>query len=215
MIGCVFLQKVAKVVSDPTTRGIIIGSLFTLAGVIVQGIIAYFLEGRKNRLAMKTEKLRYEFSKDKQDREERISYARELQQKREKAYRDFVNFYNRFLTGLGVLIKGKESIAIPKVEIPNVKNESVEDKSNEQLGFLLGQTSNINTAIRLYGSKEICEKANDFIILFLQMEASGTITCDKVISLSNILDAIINAMNKENHLFDPSHYCLKGDNNPA
>ena len=214
VIGCVFLQKVAKVVSDPTTMGIIIGSLFTLAGVFLQGVVAYFLEGRKNRLAIKTEKLRYEFSKDEQNRKERISYARELQQKREKAYLDFVNFYNRILIGLATLAKGKESIDFPIVEFPNGKKDLGVDNANGQLGFLLGQTSDINTAIRLYGSKDICDKASAFIVPFLQMESSGTITYDKILSLSNILDAIIYAMNEENHLFEPSHCgCLKVENN--
>ena len=173
VIGCVFLQKVAKVVSDPTTMGIIIGSLFTLAGVFLQ-----------------------------------------LQQKREKAYLDFVNFYNRILIGLATLAKGKESIDFPIVEFPNGKKDLGVDKANGQLGFLLGQTSDINTAIRLYGSKDICDKASAFIVPFLQMESSGTITYDKILSLSNILDAIIYAMNEENHLFEPSHCgCLKVENN--
>ncbi len=184
-----------------------------MVGVLIQGVVAYFLEGRKNRLAIKTEKLRYEFLKDEQDRKERILYARELQQKREKAYLDFVNFYNRILIGLGTLVKGKESVAIPSVEIPNGKRDTVADKANEQLGFLLGQTSDINTAIRLYGSKEICDKVNGFIAPFIQMEASGTITYEKVLSLSNILDMVIYAMNEENQLFDPSQYCFKDKNN--
>ena len=91
MSESVFLHKIVEFVSDPTTKGIIIGSLFTLLGVLFQGCISYFIEGKKHKLAMKSEKQRYEFSKDEQARKEKVAYARELQQKREKAYLDFVN----------------------------------------------------------------------------------------------------------------------------
>ena len=57
--------------------------------------------------------------------------------------------------------------------------------------------------------EQICDKVNGFIAPFIQMEASGTITYEKVLSLSNILDMVIYAMNEENQLFDPSQYCLK------
>ena len=40
-------------------------------------------------------------------------------------------------------------------------------------------------------------------------------TYEKVLSLSNILDMVIYAMNEENQLFDPSQYCFKDKNNHA
>ena len=197
MCESVFLDKIVEFVSDPTTKGIIIGSLFTLLGVLFQGCISYFIEGKKHKLAMKSEKQRYEFSKDEQARKEKVAYARELQQKREKAYLDFVNFYNRLLVGLLALTKIKKNVEVPKIE------QAFDDKSKEQLGFILGQTSDLNTAIKLYGSKEICAKANEFVNSYIDMETSGIITYDKVLSLANCLDALIYAMNEENQLFEP------------
>ena len=191
------LHKIVEVVSDPTTKGIIIGSLFTLLGVFFQGIVSFLLEGRKYKLAMKNEKQRNEFSKEEQIRKEKVAYARELQQKREKAYLDFVNFYNRLLVGLLALTKIKKNVEVPKIE------QTFDDKSKEQLGFILGQSSDLNTAIRLYGSKEICAKANEFVNSYIDMETSGIITYDKVLSLANCLDALIYAMNEENQLFEP------------
>lgn len=191
------LHKIVEVVSDPTTKGIIIGSLFTLLGVFFQGIVSFLLEGRKYKLAMKNEKQRNEFSKEEQTRKEKVAYARELQQKREKAYLDFVNFYNRLLVGLLALTKIKKNVEVPKIE------QAFDDKSKEQLVFILGQSSDLNTAIRLYGSKEICAKANEFVNSYIDMETSGIITYDKVLSLANCLDALIYAMNEENQLFEP------------
>lgn len=191
------LHRIVEVVSDPTTKGIIIGSLFTLLGVFFQGIVSFLLEGRKYKLAMKNEKQRNEFSKEEQTRKEKVAYARELQQKREKAYLDFVNFYNRLLVGLLALTKIKKNVEVPKIE------QAFDDKSKEQLVFILGQSSDLNTAIRLYGSKEICAKANEFVNSYIDMETSGIITYDKVLSLANCLDALIYAMNEENQLFEP------------
>ena len=65
-----------------TTIGIIIGSMFTLLGVIVNGVITFVMSRSAHDREVEEHK-RCEQKKD----------ADELRAKREMAYRDFANYY--------------------------------------------------------------------------------------------------------------------------
>lgn len=72
-----------------TTIGIIIGSCFTLAGVIVNGVITYFLNRNTHSLEVE-ERKRCEQKKEDDD----------IKKKREQVYLKFINHYS-FLISLG------------------------------------------------------------------------------------------------------------------
>lgn len=72
-----------------TTLGIVIGSGMTLAGVILQGLISWFLGWRKDVRE-----------------EERQKYAR-----REAAYREFINLYGAILAANGCAVASSNPAA--------------------------------------------------------------------------------------------------------
>ena len=184
-------EKLLEIISDPTTRGIIIGSFFTLLGILIQGLISWMLESLRHRWSFNAETCRFERESKERECKESRDYKIEWQKKREKAYLDFACFYNRVLMGAQL-----EAQKTGKMEVvhPNLSSNS---KSSLELVTSLGIMSDVNSTLRLYGSNEVCIAASNFYIGLLKCEQSGRMTCEQIVSSIAELNAVVALMNRE------------------
>ena len=184
-------EKLLELLADPTTRGIVIGSLFTLMGVFVQGFISWGLELLRHVLASKNEKRRFEREAKERERREARDYMIEWQKKREKAYLDFACFYSRLLVSaqLSAQKSGKMELLPP--------NLSDNNPNAAEIAAYLGNMSDVNSALRLYGSPEVCIAASNFYTGLLKCEQAEQMTTDQIAASIVELDAVIALMNRE------------------
>ena len=119
-----------------TTIGIIIGSGFTVLGVILQGAISWFLNWKTHKMTL-----------DEQSQKEKRAKTEEMWHKKEAAYKNFVD-----IVGL-VLMLSRE--AADEVPYPIPKN--IAD------GSIFKEMANAMTSIQLYGSPKIADEVRKFM----------------------------------------------------
>ena len=119
-----------------TTIGIVIGSGFTVLGVMVQGAISWFLNWKTHKMTL-----------DEQCKKEKRAKAEELWHKKEAAYKTFVD-----IVGLSLMMAD----AVSKQSASPIP----EDVSN---GHILKEMSGALTSILLYGSSKIADDVDKFM----------------------------------------------------
>ena len=184
-------EELVKIASDPTTRGIIIGSFFTVLGIIVQGVISWLLELVRHSWMARDEKVRFERATMEQVRKEKHDYLIEWQKKREKAYLDFACLYSRLLAGAQLSAQKSGKMELLPPDLSNSNPKALE------IAAYLGNMSDVNSALRLYGSPEVCIAASNFYTGLLKCEQAGQMTKDQIAASIVELDAVIGLMNRE------------------
>lgn len=184
-------EEMLQFLSDPTTKGIVIGSFFTLLGIVAQGCISWILELVRHVLASKNEKRRFEREAKERERREARDYTIEWQKKREKAYLDFACFYGRLLVGAQLSVQKSGKMELLPPDLSNNNPKALE------IAVCLGSMSDINSALRLYGSTEVCIAASNFYLKLLKCEQAGQVTDDQIAASIAELDAVIGLMNRE------------------
>ena len=127
-----------------TTIGIIIGSCFTLAGVIANGVITYFLNRNTHSLEVE-ERKRCEQKKEDDD----------VKRKREQVYLKFINHYS-FLISLGSfrVASGMDIVQW---------NNMLESVYKDDIKAMFRSVSMTMTDVSLYGTNEMSIKCNKFM----------------------------------------------------
>lgn len=184
-------EKLLEFLADPTTRGIVIGSFFTLLGIVAQGCISWILELVRHVLASKNEKRRFEREAKERERREARDYTIEWQKKREKAYLDFACLYSRLLAGAQLSAQKSGKMELLPPDLSNSNPKALE------IAAYLGNMSDVNSALRLYGSPEVCIAASNFYTGLLKCEQAGQMTKDQIAASIVELDAVIGLMNRE------------------
>lgn len=154
-----------------TTVGIIIGGGFTAFGVLVQGLISWFLDCRRHlrRLAEQKE-------------EKRMERSMEIQRQRERIYRDFLDIYGTILSWqAAVQIDGRL----------NMLTSSLSD--------LIPQIARILSPLQLYGSPKVIEASTAFMRQFVVHLSSKECNEAAVQNIENELMKIKNPMRLEVH----------------
>lgn len=151
------------------TIGVVIGSLFTTLGVVLQGCISWWLEGRRNSLAQRN-----------QAESENRNSRREWIRKREEAYLGFANVNGFLLSSTGVAVAG----------IPQLVAEKFNATLVEKLAHAL-------TAIRLFGSDEVFLAAKNFTLSFANMVTKGNIDQPAIFAIDEMLGGVVEQMNRE------------------
>lgn len=154
-----------------TTVGIIIGGGFTALGVLVQGLISWFLDCRRHlrRLAEQKE-------------EKRMERLMEIQRQRERTYRDFLDIYGTILSWqAAVQIDGRL----------NMLTSSLSD--------LIPQIARILSPLQLYGSPKVIEASTAFMRQFVVHLSSKECNEAAVQNIENELMKIKNLMRLEVH----------------
>ncbi|MBQ8445357.1 MAG: hypothetical protein IJX22_03105 [Opitutales bacterium] len=156
-----------------TIVGIIIGSFFTIIGVITQGLVTYFLEGRKLREQAK------------------VSEERALREKREIAYKKFMVFQAQLISAHSL---HRESLKNPQLH--TVLSSSAE--TNAGIGQILGNIINVLSEtlsdISLYGNWDTAKRCAHF---FRSLNESHTKPDEDFSALLNEYDAIVLKMREE------------------
>ena len=153
-----------------TTIGIIIGSGFTVLGVILQGLITWFLNWRSHRMS-----LNEQYEKDHR------TDILEMRQKTETAYHQFLETLGVYLMLVG---SGKSGNPCP---LPK----------EFQDGSVLKELSHVLSAIQLYGSSEIRLLAQQYVGRFCQCTESPTSTRKDIDELDMELQEISLKMKSE------------------
>ena len=159
-----------------TTIGIIIGSCFTLAGVIANGVITYFLNRNTHSLEVEERK---RCEQKKEDGEKRA--------KRERAYREFVSFYSFMNLFVGLAYATKSN-----PEGANILGSLYQEKIKENFSKAAETTSDV----LLYGSSAIakmCQEYQDF----WNTESQKGFPVEDFVKLDQELAKIVNAIKKE------------------
>lgn len=136
-----------------TTIGIVIGSSFTVLGVIVQGSISWFLNWRTHKMTLRE-----------QCEKETRAQTLELLHKREAAYHGFVDIMGLYLMLAGAVCKNGGCF-LPE---------------NMAKGNTLQEMSKVLASIHLNGSPIIIEKVNRYMKGFSNSQQSPTLTADDI-----------------------------------
>ena len=161
-----------------TTIGIIIGSLFTLLGVIVNGVITFVMSRNAHDREVEEHK-RCEQKKD----------ADELRVKRERAYRDFSNCFGfmNMLIGLMYSTKGNQ------VNI-SVFGELFSEKLKENIA----KAAEVISEISLCGSGAVVDKCGKYMKLWNSaLQNFNSISQEDCVNLDQELMSVVNEMKKE------------------
>lgn len=161
---------------DENTKGIIIGSCFTLLGVIVNGIVMFFLNRSTHEREVEERK---RCEQKKEDDEKRV--------KRERVYREFVSLYG-FLNLL---------IGISRATRENLEHASVFGSLyHEKIKEYITKIAETMSDVMLYGSSEIanmCQKYQES----WNTESQKGFPVEDFIKLDQELMNVVNAMKKE------------------
>lgn len=169
MLGCCMSE---------TTIGIIIGSSFTLLGVVVNGIIT-FLMARSSHNREVEEHKRCEQKKD----------TDEKKSKRERAYRDFSNYFGF----MNILIGLTYSSKVNQVNI-SVFRELFSEKFKEDIT----RSAEIVSEISLCGSDLIVDKCGRYMRLWnTALQNLNSISQEDCANLDQELLSVVNDMKKE------------------
>ena len=153
-----------------TTIGIIIGSCFTTFGVILQGLVAWFLNWRSHKMTL-TE----------QCEKETRGCAIEEKHKRESSYQDFLTLMGLYLSIIGA---AKKESACP---LPN----------EFQDGSVLRELSKAFSAIQLYGSPMIISLSRGYMVRFFSTVLLPTSTAEDIKDLDMELQSIADKMKSD------------------
>ena len=151
------------------TIGIVIGSLFTTLGVILQGCISWWLEGRKHSLAQRN-----------QAEEENRNFRREWIRKREEAYLGFADVYGFLLSSTSIAVAGGSQLIAEKF------NATLVEKVAQSL-----------TSIRLFGSDTVFLAARNFTLSFVNMLTKGDVDQNALNAIDEMLGGVVQQMNRE------------------
>ncbi len=125
-----------------TTIGIVIGSAFTLLGVIVNGLITFVLNRSSHNKEVEERK-----------RREKKEEADKNWSKRERAYRDFIGFY-----GFMSFLVGVSNAARTNQEAAGVVGEIYAEKIKENFA----KAADVMTDVILYGSKVVSDLCGEY-----------------------------------------------------
>ena len=159
-----------------TTIGIVIGSAFTLLGVIVNGLITFML----NRCTHNKEV-------EERKRREKKGLADEKMAKREKVYREFASFFGfmNLLVGIAYATKGnQESGGI----FATLYQEKIKDN--------FSKAAEIMSDIMLYGSSAIANRCQEYQA-FWNAESRKEFPLVDFAQLDQKLMVVVDAMKKE------------------
>lgn len=162
--------------ASETTIGVIIGSCFTLLGVIINGVISYFL----NRSTYEREvEERKRCEQKKEDAEKRV--------KRERVYREFSSFYvfMNLLVGMSCATRGN-------VECASVLGTLYQEKIKDNFS----KVAEVMSDVMLYGSREIAHMCQQYQE-FWNAESQKGFPAEDFVKLDHELTSVVNAMKKE------------------
>lgn len=161
-----------------TTVGIIIGSIFTLLGVIINGIITFYL----NSCA-------YEREIEEKKRSEQKTQSDANKAKKEKAYRDFAVHYG-FMNFLLSIICAPKDIQI---------NRSVfESIFWDKFKVTLAKASEVLSEVLLYGSKKVFDHCERYVELWSGVcRMCCSLTLENCVQLDRELQVVVGEMKKE------------------
>ncbi|MBR5549703.1 MAG: hypothetical protein IKU71_08225 [Kiritimatiellae bacterium] len=150
-----------------TTIGIIIGSSFTILGVMLQGFISWFLNWRTHKMTLHEQH-------EKGIRE----CAIEKKRKRELSYHDFLSTMGVYLMMFGA---AKNGSACP---VP----------VNFLDGSVLREVSNMLSSIQLHGSSKIISLSLGYVRKFFSIAVLPTSTANDIESLDVALQDVADKM---------------------
>lgn len=156
-----------------TVIGIAIGSFFTIIGVITQGFVTYFVEGRKLREQAK------------------VSEEHSLREKREIAYKKFMVFQAQLISAHSL---HRESLKNPQLSAVLSTPATTNTGIGQILGNIINLLSDTLSDISLYGNWETARRCAHF---FRRLNESHTRTDEDFSALLNEYDAIVLEMRKE------------------
>lgn len=161
-----------------TTIGIIIGSMFTLLGVIVNGVITFVMSRSAHDREVEEHK-RCEQKKD----------ADELRAKREMAYRDFANYYGFMNLLIGFACASKDSQVNG-----NVFGAVFADKFKESIS----KSAEIVSEIMLCGSEVVVEECGRYVKQWNAVSQNpASLSLEVCANLDQELLSVVNEMKKE------------------
>lgn len=180
------------------TIGVIIGSsIAAISGIIaavIQGVITSRIESKRREIELAKLESEHAFSRTELQEKERLISCRELLQKRERAYLDFINLYGRIVTAVALKVD-TEGI---EVNSDSTHNESHGvAQAQVELGNLLGQHSDAISAIKLYGSAKVIGLMKDLMVDFYAVSSEQEITKERVLGLDVHLSNVAQEMNSE------------------
>ena len=190
MISCIELTD--------QTIGVIIGSsIAAISGIIaavIQGVITSRIESKRREIELAKLESEHAFSRTELQEKERLISCRELLQKRERAYLDFINLYGRIVTVVAL----KVSTGGIKANVDSAQKESYgAAQAQAELGNLLGQHSDAITAIKLYGSAKVIGLMKDLMVDFYDVLSEQEITKERILGLDVHLSNVAQEMNSE------------------
>ena len=161
-----------------TTIGIIIGSAFTLLGVIVNGVIAFLMSRSSHNREIEEHK-RSEQKKD----------ADEKKAKREKSYRDFANYYGVMNMLLVFSYATKES---------QINGNALGEMFVEKYKETLSRSAEVISEVSLYGSGKVVENCIRYAAIWSSAcQRFEAISVGDLENLDRELLLVINEMKKE------------------
>ena len=159
-----------------TTIGIVIGSVFTLLGVIVNGLITFMLN-------------RSSHNKDVEERRrcEKKELADEKRAKRERAYREFASYFGfmNLLVGLAYATRGSQEGA-------NIFGTLYQEKIKDYFS----KAAEVISDVMFYGSSEIANKCQEYQF-FCNAESQKGFPFEDFAQLDQKLMIVVDAMKKE------------------
>lgn len=188
------------------TIGVVIGSsIAAISGIIaaiIQGVITSRIESKRKEIELAKLESEHAFSMSELQEKERLSGCRELFQKREKAYLDFINLYGRIVTAVAF----KVSTGGIKADVDSAQNESsVVAQAQYELGTFLRQHSDAITAIKLYGSIKVINLMKNLMMDFYNVSSEPEITKERILGLDAHLSNVAQEMNFEMAQFSNSN----------
>ena len=167
MLGCCISE---------TTIGIVIGSVFTLLGVIVNGLITFAL----NRSAHNREV-------EEHKRREKKELEDEKRAKREKAYREFASCFGfmNLLVGFAYATRGNQDGS-------NILGTIYQEKIKDNFS----KVTEVMSDVMFYGSIEIASMCQEYQAFWNEESRKG-FPVDDFAQLDQKLMVVVNAMKNE------------------
>ena len=188
------------------TIGVIIGSsIAAISGItaaVIQGVITSRIESKRREIELAKLESEHAFSRTELQEKERLISCRELLQKRERAYLDFINLYGRIVTAVALKVD-TEGI---KANVDPTQNESHGvAQAQYELGDFIRQHSDAISAVKLYGSTKVIGLMRDLMIDFYNVSSEQKITKERILGLDAHLSNVAQEMNFEMAQFSNSN----------
>lgn len=180
------------------TIGVIIGSsIAAISGIIaavIQGVITSRIESKRREIELAKLESEHAFSRTELQEKERLISFRELLQKRENAYLNFINLYGRIVTVVALKVDTERI----KPNVDPTQNESYRvAQAQYELGEFLGQHSDAISAVKLYGSTKVIGLMRDLMVDFYNVSSEQEITKERILGLDAHLSDVAQEMNSE------------------